>query len=311
MNLVLCTDEGYAPYCAVVMVSAMRHASNPQLLRFFILTPGLKPATETALHDLARQYGAQVNVVTAESKLAKDNIDLLRFGPSSVMRLSMHDYLPPDCQRAIYLDCDLLVLKDIQALWELDLGHYTVGAVTDLCSPATFAERSRQWPHYCNSGVLLIDLERWRNQHVGERALDYIRQHADTLVYFDQDAINHALDGQWQSLDLSWNLQSAAYSAYEKDYDYLASRRTEIERALQYPGIVHFIGGVKPWHAECTHPLQGLFIQFSKLTPWPIDDVNVLRAPLAWRKRMRMSAKAFKINRRRKMLRNTFPARRR
>lgn len=302
MNIVLCSDEHYAPYCAVVMVSVLLHASNPQAIRFFILTPGLVATTSDALQAMVKPYGAQLRIIPAASKLADDNIDLQRFGPSSVMRLSMHDYLPSDCYKAIYLDSDLLVLADIQELWETDLENRAVAAVTDLCSPQTFTKRATRWINYCNSGVLVVDLEQWRGQHLGENALAFIRKHASELVYFDQDAINAVLEGRWKQLDLAWNFQTTAYHAYENKYDYLEARQTELERAVQHPNIVHFIGDTKPWNADCQHPLQGLFADFSKYTPWPIY-MKELRAQLSWTKRLRLVAKTLKISRRRKLLR--------
>ncbi len=305
-RIVLCTDEGYAPHCAVVILSTIMHCSAPADLHFVILTPGLSSPTASALRNMVTDHGAHLDIITVESDIS-GNLNLGRFGSGAIMRLYMDRYLPTQCKKALYLDCDLLVLSDISTLTRIDLCGRAIGAVTDLCSPDAYAKQSGRTP-YCNTGVLMIDLELWREQAIGERALSYLQQATGGLRYPDQDALNQVLAGNWFSLDLSWNFQPAAYTALEKKFDYLANRHEELIGAVHRPKIVHFIGGVKPWHAECTHPLQDLFIYFSAFTPWPIDRIG-LKASLPLNRRLRLAFKQPRQRRRRNMLMYQLPDR--
>lgn len=300
INIVLCTDEKYVPYCAVVVISTILHTSNPSNLNFYILTPGLNHDTSESIKSMASKYGANLEVITVE-KIFSDDTNLDRFGHSSLLRLYMHKYLPKDLNHVIYLDCDLLILSDISELWDTNLNNYAVGAVTDLCSPKAYYERLKTYPDYCNSGVLLIDLNLWKEQQIGEKSLDYIRNNIDSLKYFDQDALNYVLNGNWLSLDLSWNSQSATYSAYENKYSYLKTRQTELLNAIQSPKIIHFIGGIKPWHANCKHPLQNLFIEFSKYTPWSINKKELFKKR-TFNDKIRLLTRFLKNHKRRRML---------
>src|SRR5699024_9178514 len=133
-------------------------------------------------------------------------------------------------------------------------GH-AVGAVIDVCSPSSHSKRSAHYPEYFNAGMLLIDLAQWRSRQLGDAALQILSHKGDQMQYLDQDALNHVLHDDWQSLDLQWNFQQAVYSAIDNRYPYLASRKDEMKRAIRHPGIVHYIGGTKPWHANCKHPL--------------------------------------------------------
>jgi lipopolysaccharide biosynthesis glycosyltransferase len=87
---------------------------------------------------------------------------------------------------------------------------------------------------YFNAGVLLIDLSRWREEHIPEVAMDYMRQVPDT-PYSDQDALNVACDTRWTALDDRWNFQ-----------DHMRQRVDRLPLA-QRPHIVHFISPNKPW----------------------------------------------------------------
>ncbi|MBJ7540057.1 glycosyltransferase family 8 protein [Marinomonas transparens] len=298
ISIVLCSDENYAPYSATVMVSSLVNTAAPEDFIFYLLTPGLTDGSKDKLQTAVESYGAQLEIISIEvSNFISLNIDLGRFGIGALLRLYMHRYLPEITKKVIYLDCDLLVLGDLAELWGKNLNGLTLGAITDLCSPSVFKGRQK---NYFNSGVLLIDLIKWKNDEIGEKALTYLDKNLEKSKYPDQDALNSVLKGECLPIDLSWNFQPTSYAAYEKNYDYLENRRYELYTSIQKPNIVHFIGSVKPWSPDCVHPLQKLFIKFSEETPWPIS-IKKLRSNLSLSKRVRLFLKKNKIKRRRKM----------
>ncbi|NLQ19083.1 glycosyltransferase family 8 protein [Marinomonas sp. M1K-6] len=298
INIVLCSDENYAAYSATVMISSLLNTTSPEKFAFYLLTPGLKIETEKKLKKAIQDYDAQLHIVNVDtSNLNSLNIHLGRFGIGALLRLYMHFYLPEHVEKVIYLDCDLLVLGDLADLWKKNLNGLPVGAVTDLCSPEVFKKRHES---YFNSGVLLIDLIKWKKDQIGEKSLSYLNENSKNLKYPDQDALNYILKDKYQPVDLSWNVQPTSYSAYEKNYDYLQKRKDELYQSIKKSNIIHFIGSLKPWHPNCTHPMQELFIDFSKHTPWPID-IKKLRTTLSISEKIRLILKKKKIQRRRKM----------
>nr|CAD1844420.1 unnamed protein product [Ananas comosus var. bracteatus] len=97
--------------------------------------------------------------------------------PLNYARIYLADLLPRAVRRVIYLDSDLVVVDDVARLWSIDLGGRVLGA-PEYCHanlsayftaafwshpsyPAVFAARSRR-PCYFNTGVMVIDLDRWR-----------------------------------------------------------------------------------------------------------------------------------------------------
>ncbi|MGO1296237.1 MAG: glycosyltransferase family 8 protein [Vibrio sp.] len=296
INIVLCSDENYAPYCAVVIASALENTKNPEKFRFHIITSNLQHQTIVKLDSLVASYGSNVHIHDADiSFFSEINIDLGRFGIGTLLRLFMDRYLPEEYEKVIYLDCDLLILGDLAKLWCCDLESKGLGAVSDLCGPTTFAKRRSP---YFNAGVLLIDLQQWKANDIAIRAVNFLSDETHDIKYLDQDALNHLYSGQWTELDLCWNVQPAIYSAYEKDFDYLDA--SQVSEVIAKPAIIHFIGPIKPWHAQCTHPLQDLFLHFSTLTGWPMTPSQV-RQPLDWSEKVARFLKLPKIVRRRKL----------
>lgn len=295
INVVLCADENYAQYGAVVMSSAIAHTEVPEQLHFHWLTPGLSEDTCSQLHAMIEATGAYLDIIEINDDLPR-TIDLGRFGISTLLRLCMHHYLPQDCNKVIYLDCDVLVLGDLAELWSTPLGGCVLGAVMDLCGPSGLSSRAEPF-NYFNAGVLLVDLEKWKGEQIGEKALACFNQNELPLKYLDQDALNHVISGDWVRLSPVWNLQPTAYAAVEKGYAHLQPVLVDLRNAIRFPRIIHFIGSIKPWHPQCVHPLQDLFLHFSRNTPWPIDLKN-LRKTLPFSKRARLALKKPKIKRR-------------
>ena len=166
-------------------------------------------------------------------------------------------------RRCIYLDADTMVRRPLRELFEIDLQGQPLAAVEDLAfwnlhssyryggqeykasdylsGPLGMSQR-----RYLNSGVLVVDLEHWRNRNIGDAVVDFCLQH-DVLEMVDQDAINHVLDGNFKDLDARWN--SFSYLKYlpgaDPYGDDLWSHR--IKQWSEDPYIVHFTWKTKPW----------------------------------------------------------------
>jgi lipopolysaccharide biosynthesis glycosyltransferase len=184
---------------------------------------------------------------------------------STFVRLFLPDFLD-GIRKVLYLDADIVVRRDLAPLFDAGPVQAPVAAALD--GPLRLlAERKEpvygldtQWrtdeyihdhvglkdvDRYFNAGVLLIDLARFSASGAPERALDFLVRKGDSSIFNDQDALNFALEDDFEVLDPRWN--------FIPDFAALASDRPvgpELERVLRTcrddPWIVHF-AGLKPW----------------------------------------------------------------
>ncbi len=109
---------------------------------------------------------------------------------------------------------------------------------------------------YFNSGMMLIDLVRWRAKSITQKVLDYINQNPEKLRFHDQDALNAILYNDWLHLHPQWNAQSNHCNGNH------FSTRTELlepyAETREDPKLIHFCGHVKPWHENCENPYRGV-----------------------------------------------------
>ena len=258
--LVFAGDENYGIGLAVAVRSAIEKLSSACDPEIYVLDNSLSAGSRARLSKV-------VQSVDRGERLRWIHIpgDRLRGLPShgwvttsSYSRLFIADLLPADVSRAIYLDADVLVRRDLSPLFTLPLGEACVAAVRDYVVTSTADERcgvrDRSEPRpYFNAGVLVIDVPCWRRLELGQRALAYVGA-GEPLRLMDQDALN-AVVNIWAELDYRWNVQQPPDRLFAADYV-----RPEMEARLykvrwklyRAAAVVHFLGNTKPWHHSCT-----------------------------------------------------------
>jgi UDP-glucose/galactose:(glucosyl)LPS alpha-1,2-glucosyl/galactosyltransferase len=270
-------DAGYLPHCATMLASLAGHDGPWDV--HFLHDESVDDAELRKLVSMERP-----NLRVTPHRVGREVLEgLPRMRETTVamwLRVLLPRLLPQD--RVLYLDCDTLVVGDPAPLWELDLGDAAVGAVA-----CALPREYSHWPsqlgveddRYFNSGVLLIDLARWRQEHLDDAVLSYGRQHAQRLRWPDQDALNMVFRGRWRALHARYNAQNAFWFLPE------ASQRIppeELREAIAAPVIVHFEGPslVKPWHRFGKNPYRFQYRRLRATTPWPLQTLEGEDHPL-------------------------------
>jgi lipopolysaccharide biosynthesis glycosyltransferase len=262
----LAADDKYAQHMAAVALSLLHNAENPKQLHFFFLDAGIAAQNLEKLREAITQHGASCEFIQPDLAHYR-HIPTRRFGVAALLRLSLGSLLPTEVEKVIYMDCDTLAFDDIGKLWETDLGDCVVGAVTNL-GHQCLSEYGIAEGEYFNTGVLLINLRLWREEHIEEQALQLLTDHDEGLQFPDQDCLNRLLKDRWQHLSLRWNLQPATYSMHCKGEYTPGLTKRDYDEAITNPGIVHYIGKDKPWVYMSFHPLKENYWANLTDSPW-------------------------------------------
>jgi lipopolysaccharide biosynthesis glycosyltransferase len=135
-----------------------------------------------------------------------------------------------------------------------------------------------QFGGYFNSGIMLVDLNKWRKSGLLERGRRFANEHPDRLRHWDQDVLNHVFEADWLPLPDRWNACPHLFGLC-RDYDAIGYKFNAAEKeAISNPAIIHFAGPgpIKPWNAQCKHPLKEKYLEAKAKTPWaetPLDDM--------------------------------------
>src|SRR5580704_11644404 len=136
LTLVCCSDQEFAMPLAVLLCSAAANISPPWRVRMCVIDGGIAPSTLEHLARTADRLGnARLEIFKPDPDSQHDlGIDN-RLNQSCYLRLLMGEVLPPDIQKVIYLDCDMIVESDLAQLWRQNIGNAVLLAVRDFGYP--------------------------------------------------------------------------------------------------------------------------------------------------------------------------------
>ena len=254
--LALVSNERYFPglYCAVA--SALSHLDATRGLDLKVLDGGISRTSRDILERLVNGFGKSVRL-----ELLPINESVFRgatLGPGQSHMAYCRILLPHllDVSRLIYLDCDVLVFRDISELFDIELGCGKVIAAVRDSETTSLAEDSRVIADavkvpaegtYFNSGVMLMNLDELRSQLFSERAVEFLNMWKATYRFHDQSAINFLLGGQIEELPEWWNRASWRFDAQQNN---------DLNCVLHYTTSAPWLGGTRG-------PAQILFERFA------------------------------------------------
>ncbi len=237
------SDDRYLPYLAVTLASIEEYASDEYIYDINVLTTGFSeenrkklggmrlPHLDVKLHNLEALIGGIRGHLTKRLRdYYSESIFYRIFIPS----------LFPKLERAIYLDCDIILQDDIAKLYFTDIGDNILGVVRDECiAPipdfCDYVDRVVGAPEgkYFNSGVLLINAVRFREEKIEKKIMHLLERYNFPTVAPDQDYLNYLCRGKVHYFSHGWNKQAGEGDLPDEEIH-----------------LIHFNMFNKPWHYD-------------------------------------------------------------
>lgn len=265
-------DENYVEHTAAMVASVLEHRGELDVEVHYLHAPGLSAdKRDLFARFVAEQGGTPALIEVGGERIADLPGAFNHVTPAMWYRIFLPELLP-GIDRTLYVDADTLAIDDLTPLWRTDLEGAVLGAVQNLWEPwnAGYPAKLGLRTPYFNSGVLLLDLERMRATHAGERVLAYATEHRDELTWPDQDALNIVLGEQTKLLHPRWNAMNSVMT-FDTDTAAGVFGDDAVAEARSRPGIRHFEGPSvnKPWHYMCPFPQREEYVRQRARTPWP------------------------------------------
>ncbi len=274
IHIVFAADANYAMPLTVAICSVATNCDKKDGLVFHVIQSDIGPDLRAKVEVSLERVGfpnARINWLDApldrisNFKLGHRHTTCLTFA-----RLLIQELLSPEIEKAIYLDCDLVVNDDIGELWNSSLDGKSLCAVRDSIGVVSEEGGIANYQElgipadapYFNAGVLLLNLKKWREHGLCARVLTYLHTHREIIKLADQEALNAILWDDWGELNYRWNWQ-------------IVWRRIRLgkEEMCWKPettakSIVHFIHAEKPWLPGCDYEEKRYFFDYLDRTAW-------------------------------------------
>jgi lipopolysaccharide biosynthesis glycosyltransferase len=270
LNIVTQCDEHYVQHLSVMLHSLIEHNKHYVVNAFVMIPNDVQEPTLSKIRHSISDFACNLHFIKANPNLVQS---LKVFGHvtcATYYRLFMGELLPQSLQKVIYLDSDIVVRGKLDELWNSCYGNFIAGAVTDSFVEANSQIKSKlgldRGESYFNAGVLLIDLNLWRQARVGPEAVAFAHRYADRISFADQCPLNWVLRDRWIKLPEIWNLQTSSMVVRSQE-GFANYSRAAKKRGLAAK-IIHFSGPSKPWHYMNSHPLKREYLGYVSRTAW-------------------------------------------
>lgn len=293
--IVLCAaDDNYVKPLAVTLHSAASSLKPGSRLHVILMDGGISESSWTGLRETLLDLPVAVHVLRPNRKEISDLTTSHHITHTAYFRLLAARLLPESIDKVIYLDSDVLVKRDLTELWSLDVGdHYCLAAVDIACPfvdayQAQSAHRryKKAIPHlaaispipnwrqleldgsadYFNSGVMVLNLARWRAESIDQKLLACLRDNESHVWCWDQYALNVVFAGQWGKLPAHWNQGAHVFEYPDESHSPIDG--SEFVQMRDQPSLIHFTTEFKPWRFEPFHPLREQFFEQLDQTAW-------------------------------------------
>ena len=250
-TIVLAGDCNYTTQLETTIKSILY---NNRDVKIYILNQDIMPDWFRKPRKIARMLGSDIiDVKLPEQAVFQNWKKQAHISSIAYARYFIPDYIQEDT--VLYLNCDLLINDKLDTLFEQNIEERYIAAIRDANGQGF------------NTGVLLINNEKWRQEKLRERLIEQsilttkeVEEGRFEHFNGDQTIFNQVLQDDWLELGRAYNLQVGhdVVALYNNWQEHLTFN--------DKPVVIHFTTYRKPWTTLIANRYRDLW--------WEIHDLE-------------------------------------
>lgn len=268
--IAMAADNNYTYPTIVSITSLMTNSNENTNYDIYIMVQGgFEEANKQKLLVLQEKYDNRCKITLIDMKDRYKNAnDKGHITTPTYYRLSLSSLLP-DLNKIIWMDGDTLIFEDLTDLIKIDMENLYYRGFLDYPYPMECFNFAGD--HYICAGVMLINLEKLRQDNMEAKFEDFIEKNNENLVQHDQTVINVLCQENLAALPAKYgiwnfeNLQKAReHAGVLKAKDKYSA--DDMQSAFEHPAILHCIW--KPWWNNGAAHNQELWLSYAAKTDY-------------------------------------------
>ena len=232
----------------------------------YLLHSSIKEGEISDIDKFVKSYGHDLFEIKIDNAYFSDAPVVFHYTKEMYYRLLAYKFLPPELDRILYLDPDILVINPVREVYNTQLDGYLYAAAFHNVLSVTEINRIRLYPYkinaYYNSGVLLMNLDLQRNLIDEEAIYSFIEKNRTKLIMPDQDIINALYSSQIKCLDEKLYNYDVRYYKF---YKMITNNACDMDYIIRNTVFLHFCGKKKPWSKSYSGQFYALYKHYEKL----------------------------------------------
>lgn len=285
MNIFYAFNDAYAPLAGISIYSLLVNNQQSDCIRFFIVDSGISEENRKKITDIINEFNRDVYflVMPNINEIIGNDTDIGRWNINVYSKLFVGSLLPKDVHKVLCIDCDTVIVRALDELWNTNLSESIVAGVNEAMSK--YYRRylgKNDKDSYLNSGMLLFNLDLIRSEKYEQNFLSFIKKYKGNLPYLDQDTVNAVVpENKIIVLHPKYNAVTPIFCCSYKELikTRMASvyySETEFNEAKNDPFIIHFttffMSELRPWFDGSNHPKLNEFLKYKNSSPWKTNS---------------------------------------
>ena len=209
-------DDSYAPFLAVALNSAIKNSDPQRNQNAIVLYQDLGADNISRLQSLQTEnFKIELMPIRANMEALDDRMSNRLRCDYFTLTIYFRLFIPsmfPQYDKGIYIDSDVVLTDDIAKLFDIDIGENYIGACNDLSIAdipplVAYTEKAVgvNAKEYINSGVLLMNLKKMRDDDLEGHFLSLLNKYHFDSIAPDQDYLNAMCNGKIYYLEEKWD----------------------------------------------------------------------------------------------------------
>lgn len=246
LNIVFLSDKNYFKYTYITLLSLLETKNFYSKYNVKILSSDLLEKEKLNLLENLNSFNFTVeNIpITLENPKSCNSF----YNSIIFTKLNLHKIFPL-YSKLLLLDSDIIIKNDLTELYNTDIYDYYLAGVKDI-GPIIYHKinNNKIYSNYFNVGVLLLNLNKIREDELFERALDDYEKNCSKYFFPEQDALNNVIDETKIKLlhpKFNWITSTNRYTNSQicKIWNLNSIKEVNPNNIV----ILHYAGGCRPW----------------------------------------------------------------
>lgn len=261
ISVVYACNDAYVRQTVVSMVSVIKYNPNAKI---YLVADQISTENREMIAEALGRFDQSAEIIELDTVLPDIEFDEADRHPKTVYaKLFLGKVIPED--KLLYLDSDVVVTDTLEPLFARIMDGKAAGGVlmpySGKLKERTKCEAGK--PYICD-GVVLLNLEWWRNSGKEAECVAYIREHNGKPPMLSEGTLNHICQNEMEILEPKYNVMPSMLMYNLKQIrtlfraDCYYERQEEMDEAREKPVMIHFMNELynRPWFEPCDHPMK-------------------------------------------------------
>ena len=264
LAIVLIANQAYTEQLTVTMKSIMYYN---KAVDFYVINQGIMPDWFRKMRRIVKILGGDLHSIPFDTEKISCKLGISNHSSLiAYVKYFIADLV--DREKVLYIDSDTVINGDLKSIFSINLSGFPVAAVRDIDGSY-------------NTGVLLIDIAKWRELSISEQCLEICSNKKNEQLELEdfknsQSIFNQLFQDNCLELAKRYNVQVG--------YDLVAFYNNWQEHFnLEYdPIVIHYTTNRKPWNSSVSYRFREKWwdfyhLDFQQLLAHHLDNFSFVK----------------------------------